>query len=112
MGLIKGPFGATDVIALTATGAQTISITNEQTIIDGVTVQATGNRTLNLTVSSEIKAGAMLYIKVKATATETTIMGTGMTGPTITGVAGKTHTVAYWYDGTTFKPSGTAVQID
>ena len=109
---IRHPFGLADSKELTATGVQALSINDDFTIIDGVTVEATGNRTLNLTVDSEIKSGARLLLKSKTNGTETTIFGTGITSVTITGVAGKTKTQGFTYDGTAFLPDGTSVQID
>jgi len=109
---IKHPFGAAATLPLSATGAQALTIDNDLTVIDGVTTEATGNRTLNLTVDSEIKAGAKILMKSKTNGTETTIFGTGITAPTITGVAGKTKTQQFTYDGTAFLPDGTSVQID
>jgi hypothetical protein len=98
---IKAPWGAIPTIQLTATGDQTISVENDETVIDGVIVQATGNRTLNITAEG-INLGAKLYIKSKTVGTQTTIFGTGITGTTITGVAGKTITRLAIYDGTGF----------
>lgn len=112
MAKIRWPFGPADSVALTATGAQAIAIENDMTIIDGVSVVATGNRTLNLTPSADLKAGARVLVKSKTTATETTIFGTGCQAPTITGVAGKTKTCELIYDGTNFVAQGTAVQLD
>lgn len=109
---IKNPFGQANIVALTATGAQAITIEDDLTIIDGQTVIATGNRTLNLTINAEVKAGSTIFLKSRTTAVETTIPGTGMTGPTITGVAGKIFCAKYLYDGLTFKAIGAAVQID
>lgn len=109
---IKFPFGPADALALTATGAQALTIDNMLTVVDGVTVQATGNRTLNLTVDANLEAGARMFVKSKTAATETTIFGTKMQGATITGVAGKTKTVEFVYDGTNFVEAGTPVQID
>ena len=109
---IKWPFGEADSKELTATGAQALTIDDNMTIIDGVTVEATGNRTLNLTIDSEVKAGAKLLLKSKTNGTETTIFGTGITSVTITGAAGKTKTQGFTYDGTAFLPDGTSVQID
>lgn len=109
---IKWPFGSADSKELTATGAQALTIDDNMTVIDGVTVEATGNRTLDLTVDSELGAGAKLIVKSKTNGTETTIYGTGITAPTITGVAGKTKTQGFTYDGTNFLPDGTSVQID
>jgi hypothetical protein len=109
---IKFPFGPADTKTLSATGAQALTIDNMLTIVDGVTTQATGNRTLNLTVDANLEAGARMFVKSKTAATETTIFGTTMQGATITGVAGKTKTVEFVYDGTNFVEAGTPVQID
>ena len=109
---IKYPFGEADEQALSATGAQALTIVNSVTVVDGVTTEATGNRTLNLTIDDEVKKGALLFVKSKTNGTETTIFGTGITSATITGVAGKTKTQGFVYDGSVFLPLGTAQQID
>ena len=109
---IKWPFGEADTKVLTATGAQALTIDDNLTIIDGVTVEATGNRTLNLTIDSELKSGARLLVKTKSNGTETTIFGTGITSITVTGAAGKTFSQGFTYDGTVFLPDGTSVKID
>lgn len=110
--IVKWPFGPASEVALTATGAQALTIENDLTIVDGVTVEATGNRTLNLTIDSNLNAGARLLIKSKTNDTETLIFGTGITGVTIDGVAGKTNVVEAVYDGTKFIVAATYVQID
>lgn len=109
---IKWPFGEADTKVLTATGAQALSIDDNMTVIDGVTVEATANRTLDLTVDSEVKAGARLFLKSKTNGTENTVFGTSITAPTIAGSAGKTKTQGFTYDGIAFLPDGTFVQID
>lgn len=109
---IKHPFGLADAKVLTATGTQAITIDDDFTVIDGVTVEATANRTLDLTVSSEIGSGARLLVKVKTNGTEDTVFGTGITSATITGVAGKTITQGFTFDGTNFLPDGAKQQID
>lgn len=109
---LKYPFGLADSKELTATGAQAITIDDNMTIIDGVTVEATADRTLNITIDPEIKAGAAIFLKSKTNGTEDTIFGTGITAPTITGVAGKTFTQRFTYDGASFLPDGLSVQID
>ncbi len=112
MAKIAFPFGPADVKTLSATGAQALTIDNDMTIIDGVTTEATGNRTINCTIDEEVKVGARIFLKSKTNGTETTIFGTGMSGATITGVAGKTKCVELVYDGTNFVEAGTPVQID
>lgn len=112
MAKIQAPFGPAVEVDLTATGAQAITVDNAQTIVDGVAVEATGNRTLNLTIDSELKQGAQLHAHLKTNGTETTTFGTGITAPVITGVAGKTFTQSFVFDGVGFVPMGLSVQID
>lgn len=112
MAQLKYPFGLADSKELTATGTQALVIDDNMTIIDGVAVEATSNRTLDLTIDPEIKAGAKILLKSKTNGTETTIFGTGISAPTITGVAGKTKTQGFTYDGVSFLPDGADVQID
>lgn len=110
---VKYPFGNADTsLALTATGAQALTITSNFTIIDGVTVEATGNRTINLTIGDEVAEGAILVVQSKTNGTETTIFGTNITSATITGVAGKTHNQSFVYNGTAFVAMGGDQQID
>lgn len=112
MAEINYPFGLASTKVLTATGAQALTIDDNMTIIDGVTVEATGNRTLDLTINLDLKAGARLFLKSKTNGTETTIFGTGITSATITGIAGKTMTQGFTFDGTVFLPDGLKQQID
>lgn len=109
---VRFPFADADVIALSADGAQAVTIDNDMTIIDGVTTQATGNRTINLTIDDEVTVGAKLLVKLKTNGTETTTFGTGMTGATLTGAAGKTKNALFVYDGSKFVEAGTPVQVD
>lgn len=110
--MVKYPHGAASGVALTATGAQAVTINNDLTIIDGVTTEATGNRTINLTIGATILVGARILARLKTNGTETTAFGTGMSGATLTGVAGKTKNVEFVYTGTSFVEAGTPVQID
>jgi hypothetical protein len=115
---VRTPFGnASAAQALTATGAQAITVSGQTTFIDGATVQATGNRTLNLTIDSTVLAGATLQVTSKSAGTETLTFGTGIDAAVITGVAGKTFSQAFVYApneaGTlAFLPLGSANQID
>jgi len=109
---IKYPFGPADTKTLSVTGAQALTITDQLTIVDGVTNIATGNRTINLTLDSELKAGAMLIVQNKTDATETLTFGTGITSAVQTGVAGKTHNQSFIYNGTAFVAMGADQQID
>lgn len=108
---INSPFGAAGTISIEATGTTAATISNQVTYVSSLPT-LTGNATLNLTIGSEVKAGALLHLKVKTTASETFTMGTGIDGPTVTGSAGKTWTQSFWYDGSTFLPCGAKIQID
>lgn len=110
--IVKWPFGPATVAALTESGAQEVDICNNLTIIDGATVVATADRTLNLSIAPDVEAGARLVVKTKTTATEALTPGTGMTGTATAGVAGKTKVAEYVYDGTSFIQTAAAVQID
>lgn len=111
MATINNPFGPVGTLTIAATGTTAATITNNETVVTALTT-LTGNATLDLTISSELKAGASLHIKVKTTATETFTFGTGIDAPVVTGVAGKTWCQSFWYDGTIFLPSGAKIQID
>lgn len=110
--IAKWPFGAATVVGLSADGDQAVDICNNLTLVDGATVIATGARTLNLAISTDIEPGARLIVKTKTTATETLTPGEGMTGTVTSGVAGKTKVAEYVYDGVTFIQTANAVQID
>ena len=109
--MINYPAGVVDTLTIAATGTTAATISNQMTVVTSLPT-LTGNATLDLTLSSELKAGAMLTLKVKTTATETFTFGTGIDAPVVTGVAGKTWCQAFWYDGTIFLPCGAKIQID
>ncbi len=98
--------------AMTATGAQAITIANQRTIIDGVTTEATASRTINLTIGASIVAGATILVINQTNAAETLVFGTGITAPTLEGVAGKEWSQSFTYDGTVYRPDGTSVIED
>lgn len=89
-GKVHNPFGSADVLVLTAAETtQALTIENNLTIVDGVTNEATANRTLNLTIDTDsVQIGARIVVQSQTNGTETTVFGTGITGITITGVAG------------------------
>jgi len=108
---IVWPEGEADKISPAAvSGAIAVTIENQFTIIETTTL--TGNATLNLTIDAQIRKGALLKVLSKTNATESLTPGTGMTGPAYAGVAGKTKSQSWYYDGSTFKPDGVAFQID
>ena len=109
---VKFPYADATVLTLTATGAQALTIDNMLTIVDGVAVEATGDRTLNLTIDAELPIGALALVETKANGTEDTIFGTGITSVTVTGTAGKTNTQLFVFNGTAFVPGGLTTLID
>jgi hypothetical protein len=110
-GKAKYPFGPADVKVMTAADtAQTFAIDNALTIIDGVTNEATANRTINLTIDTDsVKVGDRIVVQSQTAATQTTIFGTGITGITITGVAGTIITKSFTFDGSAFLADGEQV---
>ena len=112
MSEIMWPFGEAQTEVMAATGTTAIEVTDMLCIIDGATTEATGNSTLNLTIDEFVKAGAIILLSRKTDDTETLTFGTGITDVVHTGVAGKTFTAAYMYNGTTYLPMGELQQID
>lgn len=112
MSEIKFPFGSAEVIELTASGDQNLAINDALSVIDGVAVPATGNRTINLVIGDFCPIGAQIFVQSKSAATETLTFGTGITGAVLTGVTGKTFGVLFVYNGTAFIEASTPVQID
>lgn len=108
---ISFPFGNADVQSLAYAAQQDVTIKNHMTVLDFAIL--TGNTTLNITVEPGVRDGARLLLKVPATnAADDVTLGTGIDGPAIVGVAGKTKTQAFTlYDGV-FYPDGASVQID
>jgi hypothetical protein len=111
MATIKAPFGAISDITIAVTGTTAVTITNSKTM--NLTIPTlTGNATLDLTLSSELKSGAELFLQIKTTGSETFTFGTGIEAPVVTGSAGKTWSQGFVYNGTIFTPMGAKIQID
>lgn len=111
MATIKSPFGAIATASISADASNdAITITSNETFITTATL--TSNATLDLTIGSEVPAGAKLYVKCTTNGTETFAFGTGIDAPTVTGSAGKTWTQGFIYNGTAFYPMGEKIQID
>nr|WP_298660654.1 hypothetical protein [uncultured Flavobacterium sp.] len=109
---INSPFALITAPTLTATGAQAITVNVWETFIKPPTL--TGNITLNLTLGTQLRVGAKIFVQVTTTATETVTFGTGFTsGQTIiTGVAGKTFSQMFIYDGTAFNAVAANKQVN
>jgi hypothetical protein len=108
---IKWPAGAASGFTMAATGATSITVSNDMTYMLAIPT-ATGNLTLHVTANSKLKAGAHLFVTVKTNGTETTTFAGNIVGPVVTGVAGKTWTQLFIYNGTNFYPAGAKIQVD
>lgn len=100
---IRYPFGELETHEMTASGDQDFNIDSNYILIDGETVPATGNRTLNLTIDEVVLPGAILIVKSNTSGVETLTYGVGLEGTTETGTAGKTQLIQFVYDGINFK---------
>lgn len=108
---IQWPFGEADVQQLAYSAAQAVTIRNTMTILSFAIL--TGDTTLNLTIGENVRPGARLLLIVPATNNADDLtLGTGIDGPVIVGVATKTKTQEFVFDGTRFVPAGAVVQID
>jgi len=108
---INWPHGEADSQTLAYAAIQAVTITNMFTVL--IFTILTGDTTLNLTIDSQVRKGAKLLLKVPATNNADDLtLGTGIDAPVIVGVATKTKTQEFTYDGTLFVPSGAVVQID
>jgi hypothetical protein len=106
---INYPFGNATAETLAAGGTIAITISDQLTFIDGLTTKQTTARTLNLTISDTVRAGAMIFLKWECnTATagnRNFIFGTGFnaeTCPTLQPPTAKECAKAFIYNGTEF----------
>jgi len=108
---IKWPAGAASTVTFAASGTTTITITNAMSYCGSI-VTTTANATIYVSVASYVKAGAILQVICTTTGTETMAFSGAIVAPTITGVAGKTWSQAFIYNGTNFYPCGAKIQIN
>lgn len=121
MGKVVWPFGKADQPATVASGAATIAALNEQggaAIDNQYTIQKlslTGDVTLNLTLGSELRAGAVYELWITSDSTIRNVTpgtGFGSGSPAVAGVASKTVKVRYTFDGVSFTQEAPKVQIN
>lgn len=111
VGKIRYPFGPVTHLQPAYAANIEAHIDNSKTILEPAIL--TGNLALDLTIESDLPAGAELVVVIKATANgQNMTPGNGMIGPVIVGVTGKTKSVIYTYDGINFRASGADAQID
>jgi hypothetical protein len=110
---VNYPYGPIATASLTASGNQAITISNQVTYLDGVTVESTGGRTLILTIGSEVKAGAIIHLAAAAASgAGNLVFSTGFTATTHLQVNGKTHVQSFFYNGTVFYPMAEILQAN
>jgi hypothetical protein len=106
------PNGVSTPLTIAVTGTTALSIGNKMNHVASVPT-LTGNITVSVTAATGLKAGALMSLTVKTTSLETvTFAGSGIAAPTFTGVAGKTFSQGFIYNGSKFYPVGTKVQVD
>ena len=109
--VINYPFGAAQGFTAAASGTVAVTISNQMSYMSAVPT-LTAATTLSLTAASTLKAGAICLVTVKTTSTEVTTLAGSVIAPAVTGVAGKTLSQAYLYNGTNFYPCGAKIQVD
>lgn len=78
-----------------------------------ITINLTGNGTLDLADEAKPSIGDEIILKVSSDATARDLtFGTGFTAPALAGTISKTKVISLVFDGTSFIATGTAVQID
>lgn len=107
MGQVAYPFGSADYQTPTTAATLAISIQNLRTIV--APTQSTGAVTYNLSLDAKLPVGADLIIVHNSSDTGVVTFGTGFTANTMTGVAGKTQTRHFIYDGTSFKQTNAQI---
>lgn len=109
--MINAPFGAADVQTPAYSATLAVTVTNQLTILEPAIL--TGDCTLNVTIDSQVKAGAVLLLVQAATTDGMDVtFGTGIDAPNLVGVTGKTKSQSFMYDGVSFKAMGAMVQLD
>lgn len=108
--VINYPFGAAQAFTTATSGTLAVTVSNQMAVMAAPTLTAAA--TLSVTASSGLKAGAFMLVAVKTTSTEVTTFAGAVVSPTVAGVAGKTWTQGFLYNGTYFYPVGTKQQVD
>lgn len=107
---VKYPFGA--ALFNTVASAATIALDVENSL-QHTTIALEEAATINVTPAAGLEPGAILVLKVSSDGTARDLtLGTGITGPALSGVINKTKVVSFIYDGSNFVQMAAAVQID
>ena len=109
--VINYPFGAAQDFSVAAAGTTTVVVSNQMAYMSSIPT-LTAAATVSVSPASTLKAGAMLIVEIKTTGTEVTTFSGNIVAPAVTGVAGKTWSQAFLYNGTNFYPCGVKQQVD
>jgi hypothetical protein len=109
--VITYPFGAAQSFTAAASGTTAVTANNQMVVMSAAPT-LTAAATISVTAGSNLKAGAILLVAVKTTSTEVTTFAGAVVSPTVAGVAGKTWTQGFIYNGSYFYPMGTKQQVD
>jgi hypothetical protein len=107
----KWPMGAATAVSLNAGATNNITVGNGLSYVGSIPT-LTASTTISVTTGTPVKAGAILHLVIKTNATETTTFTGAIVAPVVTGVAGKTWSQTFIYNGTKFYPSGAKIQVD
>lgn len=105
------PFGDCDLQTPAYAATLAVTIADQLTFLIPATL--TGALTINLTIVSTVRKGAILVCQLTSDGTaRTTTFGTGFTAPALAGVISKTLNQSFIYNGTTFVPMAGGFQIN
>lgn len=105
------PFAKATALTISASGTTAITISNSMNYV-ATAPTLTADATVSLTASSSLKPGAIVFVAIKTTSTEVTTFAGSIQSPTVAGVAGKTWSQGFLYNGSKFWPLGTKQQVD
>lgn len=107
----KWPNSNATALTIEVSGTTALSVTNNMSYVSSIPT-LTANATVSVTATSQLKPGAIIALAVKTTSTETTTFAGDIVAPVVTGVAGKTWSQAFIFNGTKFYPCGAKIQVD
>lgn len=105
------PYGASTALSPGVGGTTAVTVSNNMNHVASIPT-LTANLNFSVTVNSQIKPGAVILLTIKTTSTETTTFSGAIVAPVVTGVAGKTWSQGFIYNGTNFYPCGAKIQVD
>lgn len=108
---INFPFGAPQGYVLSASGTTAFTQNNLLAYPSSVTT-LTAATVFSVTADAKLKVGAKLLFAATTSTTSVVSFSGAIVSPTITGVANKTFSQEFWYDGTYFRPTAIAVQTN